>query len=47
MMSRPLRKDKHELIRLLRYVQEYLEDGSIGTGKLELEMLIQRLESEE
>ena len=46
-MSRPLRTDKHELIRLLRYVQEYLDDGAIGTGKLELEMLIQRLESEE
>ena len=35
-MNRPLREDKHELIRLLRYVQEYLEDGSIGTGKQEL-----------
>ena len=46
-MNRPLREDKHELIRLLRYVQEYLEDGSRGTGKQELELLIQRLEIEE
>ena len=46
-MNKPLREDKHEVIRLLRYVQEYLEDGSIGTGKQELELLIQRLEIEE
>ena len=46
-MGRSLRTDKHELIRLIRYVQEYFEDGSIGTGKQELELLIQRLEIEE
>ena len=46
-MNKPLREDKHELIRLLRYIQEDFEDGSIGTGKQELELLIlEKIEQE-
>ena len=33
--------NREELYTKLRYIQEYLEEGSIGTAKLELEMLIQ------
>ena len=32
-----------ELIEKLRYIQEYLESGSVGSAKMELEMLITEL----